>query len=137
MWVFSSSLSLAKPKSEILGLRSLSSNTLVALMSLYEQLSELIPHVRKSDLLLCQYIFSALQTSPILTDHLQGLGLMFKTQSMKFIVSVCSHSSAINIKCMARYKTLTYQTKYVQGYCFPCTHISTINVFLQYSTHTI
>ena len=35
MWVFSSSSSLAKPKSEIFALRSLSSSTLVALMSLW------------------------------------------------------------------------------------------------------
>ena len=35
MWVFSSSSSLAKPKSDILALRSLSSKILVALMSLW------------------------------------------------------------------------------------------------------
>ena len=132
MWVSSSSFSFAKPKSEILALSSLSSNTLLVLISLCT-----IFIIDSS----CRYIKPLATPRQIFclvgqSSFILNLDSFPEIMGKKNDQFLNPKQNAFVQNASDRRKKLTHREEHGISNYFPCTHIQSSIGFLQHNIHT-
>ena len=137
--LLTSSYSLAKPKSDIFGFRSLSSKTLAALMSLWIILIADSSCRKAKALAIPTQIFCLVGQSNFRWHS--SAPLFVNVTEIRQIYNLAKHAVKTWISHRSNnswaHKAMIYQTKHVQGYCFPYIHIPATTDLPQRNNHKV